>query len=96
MGNFSKMKAGVLDAFQLTDEQLKGPCRKMRHVMARTVLVGLARKHTKLSYPALGLLMNKDHSTLVIAAKRMGTLASSEDPRRAFAVSKFLEIEATL
>jgi len=96
MGSFKQMKDGVLTAFDITDEQLTGPCREARYVMARTVLVGLARKHTRLSYPALSLLMNRDTSTLITAARRCDALAQSEDPRRVFSLDKFKEIEATL
>lgn len=79
MTTFAKLQKGVIRQFSVTKEELNGKCRDRRLVMARTILAGLARKHTDLSYPQLGRLMNRDHTTVIESRKRFDEMAKAAE-----------------
>lgn len=45
--------------------QLEGPHRKKETVKGKKLLYWLAYRHTRLSYPQIGGLLNKDHTTIL-------------------------------
>jgi len=55
--------------------------RRMRTIsVARMVAMYLGRKHTSMSYPEIGKFMGKNHSSVILAVKRMETaLAGDKD-----------------
>ncbi|MCK4343098.1 MAG: chromosomal replication initiator protein DnaA [Phycisphaerae bacterium] len=69
--------------FGVTAEALRSNSRDRSVTQARSVAMFLIRKHTRLSFPEIGRLMgNKQHSTVIMAARRVqealdrrGTLA---------------------
>jgi len=56
--------------------------RKSRTIaLARGIAMYLARKHTDLSFPEIGRFMgNKNHSTVILACRRIGALLNSNSP----------------
>ncbi|MCB9849552.1 MAG: chromosomal replication initiator protein DnaA [Phycisphaerales bacterium] len=58
--------------------------RKTRTIaLARGTAMFLARKHTKMSFPEIGRFMgNKNHSTVILACRRIHKLLDSDEPVR--------------
>jgi hypothetical protein len=61
---YERFIADVCEALQVDVDDVRGRCREAGVVMlTRFLLVYLLRKTYKLSYPKLGRLMKRDHST---------------------------------
>jgi chromosomal replication initiator protein len=58
--------------------------RKTRTIaLARGTAMYLARKHTQMSFPEIGRFMgNKNHSTVILACRRIGKLIDGDEPVR--------------
>lgn len=62
----------VCNAWHITVERLRSKERAAHVALAREVVIYLLRTHCPgLSYPAIGVLLNKDHSTCITAYKRI-------------------------
>jgi chromosomal replication initiator protein len=60
--------------FGLTLEDLRGPSRSRVLVNARQIAMYLCRELTSMSLPEIGKEFNKDHTTVMHANKKIGTL----------------------
>ena len=58
--------------------ELMGPGRRPRLVRIRHIAMYLARKHTQLSYPQLGQLFRRDHSSIQHACRRIKELIKTD------------------
>lgn len=56
--------------FEVAPDVLLGPSRRRTHVEARHVAILLVRADTDLSWPEIGRLFTRDHSTVIQAAQR--------------------------
>lgn len=61
--------------FDVTTAQIFGPSRDEPIVTARHVAMYLVRQEHQLSYPALGRIFDRDHSTIQHAVKKAGISA---------------------
>jgi chromosomal replication initiator protein len=57
--------------FHLPAEQLMGRSRECRVVQIRHIVQYVLREHTTMSYPQLGRLFGRDHSSLIHAHTRI-------------------------
>lgn len=57
--------------FGVTEGDLLGPSREQQFAMARQVAMAVARATTPLSFPAIGTLFGRDHSTVMHAVQRV-------------------------
>jgi len=57
------------DEYGVTVEDVLGVARKNQVVLARRKAAWLFWKNTKMSYPQIGRLLNKDHSTIIYAVR---------------------------
>jgi chromosomal replication initiator protein len=78
---FTDIETMVATHFALTPADLH-TSRKARTVaLARSIAMYLARKLTGMSYPEIGRLMgNKNHSTVILACRRIEAALSANDP----------------
>lgn len=51
--------------FDLTVSQLRGPGRSRFYARPRQIAMYLSRRHTRASYPVLGLFYGRDHTTII-------------------------------
>ena len=51
--------------YGLTRADIFGPCRARRYSRPRQMVMLLARAHTKLSQPQIGMLLKRDHTTIL-------------------------------
>jgi chromosomal replication initiation ATPase DnaA len=69
---FEAILSAVVGYFGATSRQVLGSGRNSRLVLARSVLVHLARKLTPMSYPEIAAQMGRrNHSTVITAAQRI-------------------------
>lgn len=79
--------------FGFTAEEVLGPDREKRVVKARQVAIAVVRARTDLSWPQIGDVFDRDHSTCIHAAQRV--MASPERLAWAAAVQAELDREET-
>lgn len=61
----------VAREFELTPADILGDSRKANILEARHVAIWLCRLETKLSFPQIGAVFNKDHTTIIHAYRKM-------------------------
>lgn len=67
----------VVDGIGVTSEQIDSRTRDRTVVLARSVAMLLARRHTSMSFPEIGRAMGgKNHSTVLMATQRLERLLS--------------------
>lgn len=71
---------GVADCYDLSLEQLLGKDRSKRISEARHAAMYLTRILGDLSYPQVGKIFNRDHSSVVYACKKVETMRD-KDPK---------------
>lgn len=59
-----ELVASVAHAFMITPDELRGMSRYPREVCARSVVMRILRDRGKLSLPAIGRVLDRDHSTV--------------------------------
>ena len=65
--------------FTVTQSALTGPSRRTTLVLARNIVVQLARRHTALSYDDIGrALGGRDHTTIMHADRRLAEQLASD------------------
>lgn len=72
------IEAAVATFFGLTPADIHSSRRTQTVSAARTVAMFLGRRHTQMSYPEIGRYMGKNHSSVVLAVKRMEKLLADE------------------
>lgn len=78
---FDAITHAVCDRLLLEPQQLAGPSRNKQVVLARSLVVHLARELTPMSYPEIARhLGRKTHSTVITACQRMGKLLKGDAP----------------
>ena len=60
----------IHDITGLTKKEIVGKCRKTKLNLARQVMMTILRKEVHLSYKKIGLLLIKDHSTIIYHVKK--------------------------
>lgn len=71
-GRAVEIERAVASYFGCTREMLHSEMRGRTITLARSIAMYLVRKHTQLSFPEIGRLMgNKNHSTVLMAARRV-------------------------
>jgi len=73
------IEAGVAAYFGITPADLHSSRRTRTVSVARMVAMLLARRHTRMSYPEIGKLMGKNHSSVVLAVQRMERLLDGDE-----------------
>ena len=69
--SLARIRQLVAEEFGVTDEELTGGQRAAYIVRPRQAIYWLAKKHTKLSLPAIGRhLGGRDHTTVLYGVKR--------------------------
>lgn len=80
----------VLDAvahgFRVSVEDILGTSRKRHFVVARACAMAVVKQHTNLSYPAVGALFRRDHTTVMHHVSRV-----LRDPELSEAVRQVVE-----
>jgi chromosomal replication initiator protein len=62
----------IMAFYDISEEQLKGECRRKDFVKARQITMYILREVVKLSYPAIGSIFNnKDHTTVMHSCKKI-------------------------
>lgn len=61
----------VMDGFGITEDGLKSSRKNRAHAFPRAIFCYLARKHSKYTYQKIADVINKNHSTVVTARKRI-------------------------
>ena len=91
--------AEVADEFGYTVDDLVGPSKARAVSTARSVAMYAVRKKTDLSFPQIGELFNRDHSTIVTGCGRVeklmaahGVTVTEEEP----VAERFVDWEAEL
>lgn len=69
----------VCELYGIPIENIRGAGRQPRFTLPRMVAMWLLRQHTRLSYPAIGLLFDRHHTTVMAACDRLRRL-SLHDP----------------
>lgn len=89
---YSQIEQAACAHFRITRGDLRCGDRSQESFRPRAIVVSLARRLTRLSYPQLGSKLNRDHTTIICADRRARKLlADSEDFRADFvAVEKIL------
>lgn len=78
---FDAITRAVCDRLLLEPAQLAGPSRNKQVVLARSLVVHLARELTPMSYPEIARhLGRKTHSTVITAGQRMTKLLEGDAP----------------
>ena len=78
---FEEIQATVCQQFQVDPRQVLGSSRHRMVVLARAILIHLARQTTTLSFPEIAAAMGKSsHSTVVTASQRMAGQLEANDP----------------
>ncbi len=57
----------VSEHFGVSMARIEGPCRAWNIVLPRWCAMSLIKKHTTLAYEKIGLLLNRDHATVIYA-----------------------------
>lgn len=60
----------VMEAHQITIDELRSKFKAKKHSDARAVVSYLLRKYTTMSYPQIGRVINKDHTSIMLAERR--------------------------
>lgn len=68
---FEAVVTEVARGFDVAPEDIMGRSFVRRVTMARRVAMAVLRAHTDLSYPAIGDLFDRDHSTVMTAVDRV-------------------------
>lgn len=84
--------------FGYTVDELVGPSKARAVSTARSVAMYAVRKRTDLSFPAIGELFNRDHSTIVTGCGRVEKLMAAHGAlvEDASEVERFVDWEAEL
>lgn len=61
----------VSEIYKVPAEEIRGTCRKRHIVEARWVCAYVLRKRNGLSYPAIGRLLNRDHTSIMHACESL-------------------------
>jgi chromosomal replication initiator protein len=79
----SDIESSVAIFFGLTPADLHTSRKSRTIALARGIAMYLARKHTEMSYPEIGRFMgNKNHSTVILAARRISKMLQENAPAR--------------
>jgi chromosomal replication initiator protein len=65
--------------FGCTEEELLSDNRERRFVVARDTVAFLLRKHLGFTLKSIATLLNRDHSTILIALRRVDDLFFTKD-----------------
>ena len=69
----------VVDAFDVTEEELRSRSRSHRIALPRQVVMYLLRENSTLSYPDIGeRLGNRDHTTVMYGNKKIAELMDTD------------------
>jgi len=79
-----KIVKAVSAAYEVRTAELYGPLRTARLVRPRQVAMYLIRRQTKLSLPQIGMILNRDHTTVIHGIKRVTDLLETEAEFREF------------
>ena len=74
--------AATAAQFGYTVEDLTGPDKSRAVSLARAVAMYAVRQITKLSYPAIGEVFNRDHSTIINGCRRVEKMLEGADEIR--------------
>lgn len=88
--------SGVGRVAGLDDDQITGPSKKTNVVLPRQVVMYLLREHTSLSFPEIGRILGRDHSTIVYGVDKIKTALSLKGPmldKKVSSLVKSAEIE---
>ena len=81
-----KILADVAEQHGFTVAEIRSPCRNLHLVAARKLAMYLCARDTLLSYPQLGRVFHRDHSTVIHAVrsenKRLGTSVRATGPHQ--------------
>jgi len=79
----SDIETSVAIFFGLTPADLHTSRKSRTIALARGIAMYLARKHTNMSYPEIGRFMgNKNHSTVILATRRISKMLQENAPAR--------------
>ncbi len=79
----SDIETVVAIFFGLTPADLHTSRKSRTIALARGIAMYLARKHTGMSFPEIGRYMgNKNHSTVILACRRIGKILKASEPAR--------------
>lgn len=79
---FQRILEAVADHYKVSLEDIRGRCRTNRICQPRHVVVYLAVKHAKMSMPAIGRKLNRDHTTALSANRRINRLLLVDETLR--------------
>lgn len=68
----------VAEWFDISIKDILGPRRTRNLVNARSVVAFILRNYTSMSLPEIGEFLDRDHSSVIAAVKRIDTLVAKE------------------
>jgi chromosomal replication initiator protein len=77
-----RIQKAVAQYFQVTVDDLRLDRRHKQLAHARQVAMFLCRKLTRASFPELGARFNKDHTTVLVAVRKIDKLRASDEHLR--------------
>lgn len=70
----------VATLYDLSVDDLKGPCRARRVARPRQIAMHCVRRLCPhMSYPAIGMLLDRDHTTVMHGERKIGELVELEE-----------------
>ena len=72
-----KIFSAVYDKYGVSKEEIKGKNRVKRITWARQVTIYLIREITELSFPDIGEIVDKDHSSVMYSYEQVGKKITS-------------------
>ena len=78
-----KIQLEFCERYRITLAEMKGTSRKRRFAEPRQLAMVEVRKQLKYSYPQIGRLFNKDHTTVLFACRKAGIEADERASRLA-------------
>lgn len=74
----SKIFDTVCDIFKVTEEEMKGKCRKRNLVEPRQIIMYMLYNKTARNLKSIGRLMNRDHATVIYANNTVKDLMDTD------------------
>jgi len=70
----ARIKKAVCEHFKISHEELLATRRTFNTIVPKHIAIALSKKLTLLSYPAIGRLFNRDHSSILHTWRKIGPI----------------------
>jgi chromosomal replication initiation ATPase DnaA len=66
-------------AFKMGIHNILGKCKDREHVTARIIAIYLIRKNTRMNLKQIGVIFNRNHSTIIYNLRQYDALVQTKD-----------------